>query len=174
MMTDYQFPWEYNFPPFFTIQINQDTRRAQLDAWRALVCNYCNHNNIFQLDIRSALNHQLFQNKAINRSLTKESLNVILEDLREHGNLEWIDKDHTEFYIHWKSPSQWAQLLYAHANKKSLTNTVCTFYELTGDDPSGEFYGLDENVLKKAIQILEKQGKAALISFDGNEGVKFL
>jgi len=131
---------------------------------------------IYQMETRAALTHPLFNNTTINRQLSSESLMAILENLHEHGNLEWIDKGKAAFFIHWKSPNQWAQLLYAHAVEKGLTNSVCTFYELTsGDDAAGkDFFGLDETVLKKAITVLEKQGKAALISFDGNEGVKFL
>lgn len=127
------------------------------------------------MESKTALNHPLFHNKTIGRQLTSEGLSIVLEDLREHGNLEWVDKTKTQFYIHWKTSAEWAQILHSHASDNGLLNTVCTFYELVGDDAQGkEFYGLDENVLKKALQHLERQGKAALISFDGNEGVKFL
>jgi len=127
------------------------------------------------METKSALNQPLFHNKSINRQLTNEALMVVLDDLAAHGNLEWTDKSKSSFYVHWKSPTEWAQMLYSHASEKGLINTVCTFYELTGDDVKGkEFYGLDATVLKKALQHLERQGKAALINFDGNEGVKFL
>ena len=36
-----------------------------------------------------------------------------------------------------------------------------------------EFHGLDDWLLKRALETLEKQRKAELILFDGNEGVKF-
>lgn len=174
-MSSFVYPWEYNFPPFFTIQPNQDTRRAQLSKWRSLVLNYCMANKIYSMETKTASNHPLFYNKAIGRQLTSEGLSVVLEDLREHGNLEWGDKGKAQFYVHWKTVGEWAQILHHHASESGLLNTVCTFYELVGDDAQGkEFYGLDENVLKKALQHLEGQGKAALISFDGNEGVKFL
>lgn len=128
------------------------------------------------METRAALNHPLFNNATINRQLSNESLMAVLDNLQEQGNLEWMDKTKSAFYIHWKSPNQWAQLIYAHAVEKGMTNTVCTFYELTsGDDAVGkEFYGLDGTVLKMALQVLEKQGKAALFSHDGSEGVKFL
>ncbi|KAI1288325.1 Vacuolar protein-sorting-associated protein 25 [Halotydeus destructor] len=175
-MPEFTFPWEYNFPPFFTLQPNQDTRKAQLDAWRSLVLNYSKHHKVYSMDIKAALNHPLFKNTAINRQLTKEGLSIVLEYLREQGNLDWLDKERTHFLVYWKSPVQWAQLLYAHAVDSGLTNSVCTFYELTqGDDAAGkEFEGLDDQVLIKALQYLEKQGKAVLISHDGSEGVKFL
>jgi hypothetical protein len=56
-------------------------------------------------------------------------------------------------------------------------NTIVTFYELTqGEDSVKEsFYGLDKDVLIKALQALETQGRAVLIDVDGEHGgVKFL
>ena len=79
-----------------------------------------------------------------------------------------------------------------------MTNTVCTFYELTqGDDVQNqgiekcylnlryswnmyfifqlnlEFFGLDQSLLLKALKTLEALKRAELILFGGNEGVKF-
>lgn len=36
-----------------------------------------------------------------------------------------------------------------------------------------EFTGLDENVLVKALKLLEARGKAEIIALDENSGVKF-
>lgn len=175
-MSEFNFPWEYQFPPFFTIQPNQETRKAQLSAWRSLVVNYTCHHKLYNMEVADAANHPLFCNKQINRSLTQEGLAIVLEDLEKHGHLEWADKNKSKFLIHWKSIGQWANLLYDYASQNGLTNTVCTFYELTQSDQAvgTELYGLDEAVLKKAVQDLEKRGKAILISIDGSEGVKFL
>lgn len=38
---------------------------------------------------------------------------------------------------------------------------------------TSEFYGLDQEVLLRALQVLESQKKAEIISFDDNQGVKF-
>lgn len=166
----FEYPWQYNFPPFFTIQPNLETRAAQLDAWKSLVLSYCQHHKISILDIKQALNTPLFANKELNRQLNSEGLSIILKYIEESGNLEWINSDKTMCYIYWKRPSEWANNLYKWACDKSLQNSVCTFYEILSD---GEFAGLEEAVLRKAILILQDNGKAALIDFDGSEGVKF-
>lgn len=175
-MAQFTFPWEYQFPPFFTIQPNEETRKAQLSAWRSLVINYTSHHRIYNMDIADAANHPLFNNKEINRSLTHEGLMTVLEDLQKHGHIEWTDKNKSKFLIHFKSIGQWANLLYDYATQNGLTNTVCTFYELTQSDQvvGTDLHGLDEAVLKKAVQDLEKRGKAVLIAVEGSEGVKFL
>lgn len=77
-----------------------------------------------------------------------------------------------------------------------LNNTICTVFELqSGDDTTSqgnlitvssalnsifsikEFHGIDLNVLHRALKLLEKQGKAEIISgsaSDGSDaGVKF-
>ena len=51
--------------------------------------------------------------------------------------------------------------------------SVIKLTPLTHHDNFAEFHGLDDWLLKRALQTLEKQRKAELMSFDGNEGVKF-
>ena len=36
-----EWPWQYSFPPFFTLQPHRDPRTKQMEAWRHLVLNYC-------------------------------------------------------------------------------------------------------------------------------------
>lgn len=175
-MSEFPSPWEYNFPPFFTIQPNADTRNAQLQAWRSFVLAYCTSQKIYSMQVADALTHPLFQNKQLGRGLTDEGLNTVLADLQKHGHLEWTDKRRTKFLIHWKTVNQWAKMIYEHATDCGLTGSVCTFYELTQADEvrDKEFHGLDDSVLRKALQVLEQEGKAVLINFEGSDGVKFL
>lgn len=175
-MSTFEWPWQYNFPPFFTIQPNLETRKAQMAAWRTLFLNYCNDKKIYSIEVKQIINEPIFKNQSINRQLSNEAIQTVLEDVHQHGNLEWLDKNHTKALVYWKSPSEWGKLIYNWANEKSLINTVCTFYEiLYGDDTVDcEFHGLDEQIFKNALQSLENENKAVVISFDGNQGVKFL
>ena len=34
-------PWQYSFPPFFTLQPHAPTREKQIQAWKYLVISYC-------------------------------------------------------------------------------------------------------------------------------------
>jgi hypothetical protein len=36
-----EWPWQYSFPPFFTLQPHAPTREKQLEAWKHLVLSYC-------------------------------------------------------------------------------------------------------------------------------------
>lgn len=62
----FQWPWQYSFPPFFTIQPNSDTRQKQLEAWCALVLNYHKSQKLYILDVGEAYDKPLFFNQKIN------------------------------------------------------------------------------------------------------------
>uniref|UniRef100_A0A8B9Z2R5 Vacuolar protein-sorting-associated protein 25 n=1 Tax=Buteo japonicus TaxID=224669 RepID=A0A8B9Z2R5_9AVES len=60
-------------------------------------------------------------------------------------------------------------------SKNGLTNSVFTLYELaSGDDTENEeFHGLDETMLLRALQALQQEHKAEIITLDDGRGVKF-
>ncbi|GAA54600.1 ESCRT-II complex subunit VPS25 [Clonorchis sinensis] len=173
--TQFEWPWQYNFPPFFTLQPNIETRRKQLEAWCQLVVAYFKQRNVFTVSVASLRDPTcpLFHNKQLERSANSELITSVLEELHKHGNLEWIDKSHTNARIIWRTPEEWASLISSWARASGHGNSVCTLFELTdGEDTEHEpFHGLDRTVLIQALQCLEKRGEAALM---GEEGVKFL
>jgi ESCRT-II complex subunit VPS25 len=168
-----EFPWQHNFPPFYTLQPNLESRKKQLEAWRTIVLDYCQRRSLTSLDLREAAQSELFNNTSIQRRLTDEALRAVFKELEAKGNLEWNDKAQTRCNIYWRSPGEWGSLIYNFVKQKGATNTVCTFYELTeGPDVVGQpFHGLDETLLIKSLKTLELQKKAEI--FDNNEGVKF-
>ena len=168
-------PWQYSFPPFFTIQPNIDTRKKQLEAWCDLVLTVQKGRKSYSLDVAEAQN-SIFCNKDIDRKLPLDGVNMVLEELRKKGHLEWKDpRTKKECLIMWRTPEEWGKLIYKYVTNNSMTNSVCTLFELSsGDDTeTEEFHGIEMWLLKRALQTLEAEGKAELMSFDGNEGVKF-
>lgn len=165
-----------DFPPFYTIQPNLETRKAQLEAWRSLILDFCQQQNIHQLHLRDWLNKPPFYNETIDRRLSLESLKLIISSLVERRFAEWVDKDKETCLIYSRPPEQWAEIVYNYVKEKSLQNTILTFYELLEGDSTmdREFHQLDETIFLKALKILEKAGKAAVIEMDGNKGVKFV
>lgn len=177
-MTTFNYPWEYNFPPFFTIQPNLETRKTQLEAWRSLIIDFCQHHNIHQLHLRDCLNKPPFCNQEIDRKLSLESLRLVINSLVEKKYASWLDsnKDKETCLIYSKPPEKWAEIIYNYVKEKCLQNTIMTFYELLeGESTSGqEFHQLDEIIFLRALKVLEREGKAAVIELDGNKGVKFV
>uniref|UniRef100_A0A8C2A8U1 Vacuolar protein-sorting-associated protein 25 n=1 Tax=Cyprinus carpio TaxID=7962 RepID=A0A8C2A8U1_CYPCA len=135
----FEWPWQYNFPPFFTLQPNVDTRQKQLAAWCSLVLSYCRHQKLYTLDVLEAQESPVFNNKKIERKLSVEAIQVVFEELRKKGNLEWLDKNKSRCLIMWRRPEEWGKLIYQWVSKNGMVNSVFTLYELAnGDDTEKE------------------------------------
>ncbi|XP_075767608.1 vacuolar protein-sorting-associated protein 25 isoform X1 [Pelodiscus sinensis] len=135
----FEWPWQYRFPPFFTLQPNVDTRQKQMTAWCSLVLSYCRLNKLYTMTVLEAQESPLFNNRKLQRKLPMESIQVVLEELRKKGNLEWLDKNKSTFLIMWRRPEEWGKLIYQWVSKNGLTNSVFTLYELSnGDDTANE------------------------------------
>lgn len=88
--------------------------------------------------------------------------------------------------IYYRPPSGWADVIHAWIVSQGLTNSIMTLYELTtGGDlaHTTEFYELDRGMLRRALAVLVKQGKAQVFKGsaqagggvgDDGDGVKFL
>ncbi len=83
-----QFPEFYSFPPFFTIQPVLATKEKQLALWRDLIVRY--H---MQYKLKNLVVHEcpLWKNEDIGRSLDKEAMTTIMDDLVLQGYGEWVD-----------------------------------------------------------------------------------
>ena len=171
-MSTFSWPWQYDFPPFFTIQKNSDTKLKQLEAWAALVLNYHKHHRILKIRLSDHMSSELFYNKSIDRRLDSEAVLQVMKYLHKKGNIEWEDKQQTSCIILWHTLIEWSELIYKWAEQGGYVNTVLTIHELLeGDDTVGEeFHGLQNWFLIKILKVLEGKRKAELI---GEEGVKF-
>ncbi|XP_043217572.1 vacuolar protein-sorting-associated protein 25-like [Amphibalanus amphitrite] len=171
-MTEFEWPWQYQFPPFFTLQPNTETRQKQVSAWRSLILSYCRHHGVYALDVAQCAQSPLFSNVAIKRRLSEETIQTVLDDLATLGHAEWTDKAKRRCLVLWRSPAEWGQLIYGWAVDSGLVGSVCTLYELThGDHLTDQpFHGLCEELLVRALGSLQAAGKAELMD---NEGVKF-
>mmetsp|Transcript_6704 Transcript_6704/g.14880 ORF Transcript_6704/g.14880 Transcript_6704/m.14880 type:complete len:182 (-) Transcript_6704:24-569(-) len=172
---DFELPDFYYFPPFFTIQPVLSTREKQLGQWRELILKY--HTD---LKIKTLILHEcpLFSNPTIQRSLSPAEIQVVLSDFISSGHGEWEDPaQKTRCKILWRKPDQLASDLYEWAVKNGYLGSVCTLYELhSGEDVNGmSFQGADEELIRRALKILEDQGKCTLFRGDTSEedGIKF-
>ncbi|KAM3720776.1 Vacuolar protein-sorting-associated protein [Dirofilaria immitis] len=173
----FKWPWQYEFPPFFTLQTTLETREKQLEAWSRLVVDYCQFHKIYTVDLADISNSELFINSTLNRKLSLDAIRIVFDYLENTRHIDWLDKGKNRCHIYWRRPEEWAILIYEWAVSNSLLNTPCTLYEITqGDDVTQEsFYGLDKDVLLKSLAVLVEQRRAQLLNIGtGTEGVKFL
>jgi ESCRT-II complex subunit VPS25 len=59
------------------------------------------------------------------------------------------------------------------ATKTGQLNTILTFYEISNPPVSSALSGIPESLLRSAIAILVKGGRAQLISISDGDGVRF-
>jgi len=100
-----------------------------------------------------------------------------MQDFIASGHGEWQDDRKTVCRILWRKPEQLAADIYHWAQANGHVGAVCTVYELhSGEDVSGmSFQGADEELLRRALQILQDQGKCTVFKGDTSEedGIKF-
>lgn len=174
-MAEISWPWQYNFPPFFTIQPHSETKAKQLEAWQTLITDYLKATKQSTIDIRESHSSPLFHNAEISRKLSQEAILTILEDMSKNGRAAPIDKSKNLWEIYWHSLDEWGNMVYNWACNNGMNNSVCTLFELREGDNTvnEEFHGLDMNVLLKALKSLEMKGRCELMEFDNSQGVKF-
>uniref|UniRef100_A0A8C0XLY8 Vacuolar protein-sorting-associated protein 25 n=1 Tax=Castor canadensis TaxID=51338 RepID=A0A8C0XLY8_CASCN len=163
------------FPSPGRLQPNVDTRQKQLAAWCSLVLSFCRLHKQSSMTVMEAQESPLFNNVKLQRKLPMESIQIVLEELRKKGNLEWLDKNKSSFLIMWRRPEEWGKLIYQWVSRSGQNNSVFTLYELTNgeDTEDEEFHGLDEATLLRALQALQQEHKAEIITISDGRGVKF-
>lgn len=142
--------------------------------WRELILRYhtC-------LKIKTLVVHDcpLWKNPKIQRSLSPEDVSIVMQDFINSGHGEWQDTNKTVCRILWRRPEQLATDIYEWAIAHGYINAVCTVYELhSGEDVHGmSFQGADEELLRRALSILESQGKCTIFKGEtsSEDGIKF-
>ncbi|XP_017146961.2 vacuolar protein-sorting-associated protein 25 [Drosophila miranda] len=172
-MTEFQWPWEYTFPPFFTLQPHEETRQKQLKVWTDLFLKYLKQTNKFSLSINEQ-SLPLFHNESIQRRLSPELILVILEQLQRSGHATALDKRRQEWQVYWYTLEAYGNMVYDWIQETGQTNSICTLYEIASGESTTQmdFHGVDESVLLNALRLLEEKGRCELIEIDGSHGVK--
>jgi ESCRT-II complex subunit VPS25 len=167
-----------DFPPFYTLQPVLATREKQLELWRQIILKQLTANTTSMvIDLPT---YSLFTNSKINRSMDLQSRQAVGDSLCQFGQGEWEDpQTKTRLRIYSKTPEVFASIVYEWAKSTARVGEgISTFYEIhSGEDSEGtELMGIHEEVLMKALKILEKQNKVQL--FPGQTmdetGVKFM
>jgi ESCRT-II complex subunit VPS25 len=172
--SSFKFPSIYEFPPFFTKQVNEQTWKSQLSYWDSLILSYCQHHRQWRVSIHDK---NLFENSKIQRVVKPETAKLIFEYMVSKGHAEWQGtKDCILVYV--KTPEQWAADIKQWIDGTGQNGSVVTLYELTEGDyaSSQEFAGLDPTILKKAVDVLVQQGSAVIMKGTDGQimGVKML
>lgn len=182
----FEFPKIYSFPPFYTRQQNATILENQLNAWTELVLQYCEYYGVYSLlPHGTILSRQeatseippLFQNKQLDRAVLDEFLHDIFNHLiHKVSRAEYINpkKQDEGILIYWRTPAEWAKVLYDYVDRTGQLGTVLTVYELTQLEelaPTDTLKGIDIKLFEKAVDVLVKQGKAQVLRAEDGSGI---
>jgi len=81
-------------------------------------------------------------------------------------------KQNRSVLLYWRSPDEWAETLHTWATATGQLNTILTFYDITDPPVESELTGIPMSLLRKAIFILGKTGRAQIIGVADGEGVR--
>jgi len=151
------------------------TRQKQLALWRELIIKYHTQHKLKTLVVHEC---PLWNNESIGRKLDRSSIDVITKDLVDSGHGEWLDEEtQTALRILWRKPEELATDIYEWASATGNIGGICTLYELhSGEDVNGmSFQGIDEELLRRALAILEDEGKCTVFQGEtsSEDGIKF-
>lgn len=146
-----------------------------MDLWCELILRYHTTSKIRTLAVHEC---PLWKNDDIGRELDQNAIDVVMSKFVESGHGEWEDPDiKTRCRILWRKPEELASDIYDWAEANGYINSIATLYELhSGEDVNGmSFEGADEELLRRALSILEDQGKCTIFKGEtsSEDGIKF-
>ncbi|KAK2465713.1 hypothetical protein APHAL10511_002257 [Amanita phalloides] len=172
-------PSIHSAPPFFTEQPNLATQAAATDHWIQLILSYASHRKLFFLKIEDAETggndwDEVLRNDRINRKILPLHLLHLMEAMIKKNVASYEPPKQTRsVMLYWKAPEEWAEVLHNWATSTGQLNTILTYYDITDPPVESELTNIPTPLLKKAITILIKAGKAQVIGISEGEGVRF-
>jgi len=176
----YTLPSIHNFPPFFTQQPNPTTQATQTDHWIRLIVSYARARRLFTIrvedaDVKGSGDwYEVMHNPEINHSLSPTYLATIFSTMVNQNSAAWEPQKQTRsVLLYWRRPEEWAEVLHGWVTNTGQINTILTFYEIQEPAVASELQGIPVSLLRKAIAILSKTGRAQLIDGTEEGGVRF-
>ncbi len=178
----FPYPKIHTFPPFYTLQPNLTTRTSQLRKWSRLIQRHARHHHLYKLSLATALESPLFKNTSLRKRLSAHDAREIVEWMTsEEGGrrAEWVGgsegKGGGTFWVFWKRPEEWADVVAEWVEATGQKNMVLTLYELVSGEMSvgQDFHGMDAELLRRSLNVLVKRGKAQVFGSEDQQGVKF-
>ncbi|KAA1470195.1 ESCRT-II complex vps25 subunit [Dentipellis sp. KUC8613] len=171
-------PSIHSAPPFFTQQPNPTTQATVTEQWTRLILSYARHRNLFAMRVEDAETiggdwDEILRNERIRRRLLPSHLSYILSSMVSKNLASYEPAKQTRsVLLHWRLPEEWAEVLHEWATSTGQLNTILTFYEIMEPAIPSPLSGIPVPLLRNAIGVLGKTGRAQIISIADGEGVR--
>ena len=116
---------------------------------------------------------EILRNERINRRILPSYLESILAAMVTKNQAAFEPPKQTRAaIIFWRTPEEWADVLYTWAVATGQLNTILTFYEIADPPVPSPLSGIPIPLLRRAVSFLVKSNKAQVISVADGEGVR--
>ncbi|KAF8317136.1 winged helix DNA-binding domain-containing protein, partial [Clavulina sp. PMI_390] len=166
----FKLPSIHSWPPFFTQQRNPTTLAKQTQFWTRLILNYARDRRLFILHLQDAEQRSgtewsdIIYNPRIKRILKRKHLEDIMRSMVALGDAAYEPERQTSaILVYWRRPEQWAETIHEWVSQTGQLNTILTFYELVQPEITTELSGLPIPLLRRALAVLVKSGRAQII-----------
>jgi len=166
-------------PITYSQQPNTATQAVFTEQWTRLLLAYARHHRLFTLRLEDAEVlggewDEVLRNPRINRRLMPNHLAQLIGVMVDK-NLAVYEpaKPSRAALLYWRSPEEWADVLYEWVTNTGQLNTILTFYEISDPPVPSALSGIPDSLLRSAISVLTKSGRAQLISISDGDGVRF-
>ncbi|EJU03621.1 ESCRT-II complex vps25 subunit [Dacryopinax primogenitus] len=176
-------PSIHSWPAFFTYQPNPRTFSTQREHWTTLILTYARFARIWELkvgDVDDAASGgvwgEVLHNPRLKppRTIGRKMLQILLEQLiEEERALPDPPKQSSSVILCWRTIPEWAGILHDWAVTTGQTNTILTLFEISNPQVPSDLSGMPEPLLRRAIALLQKTGKAQVIEGADGGGVRF-
>ncbi|KAF9014096.1 ESCRT-II complex subunit-domain-containing protein [Cyathus striatus] len=177
--TGFLLPSIHSAPPFFTQQPNSSTHAIALEQWIKLILSYARHRKLFTLRVDDAEEADsdwtpVLRNERINRRVLPPYLFAIIAAMVTKNVAAYEPpKQDRSVLLYWRLPEEWAEVLHEWVASTGQLNTILTFLDITDPPLESPLTNIPAPLLRKAISILAKTGRAQLIGIADGEGVRF-
>ncbi|KAH9951119.1 ESCRT-II complex vps25 subunit [Amylocystis lapponica] len=159
-------------------QPNPATQATVTEHWTRLILSYARHRQLFVLRVEDAEKaggawDEILRNDRIHRRLLPSHLAFVLAQMvsADHASYE-PPKQARSVLLHWRRPEEWAEVLHAWATDTAQLNTILTFDDIVDPPVPSPLSNLPIPLLRRAIGILAKSGRAQMIAVADGEGVR--
>mmetsp|Transcript_1711 Transcript_1711/g.3965 ORF Transcript_1711/g.3965 Transcript_1711/m.3965 type:complete len:186 (+) Transcript_1711:40-597(+) len=161
-------PKLFAFPPFFTIQPVQATRKKQLEVWVEWIRDFQKSNGQTSIIISQAASKigPPFANPDIKRKLNERGIRCVLDALCSKGYAFWEDEKKEICHTTSKTLEEWKKIILTWAKDNGQFDRMSTFNEFRTEHDDAAFHKLEPRVLHEIFKNLEKNGSATLIPGD--------
>ncbi|EPQ56308.1 ESCRT-II complex, vps25 subunit [Gloeophyllum trabeum ATCC 11539] len=172
-------PSIHSAPPFFTQQPNPNTQKIVTETWSRLILSYARHRNLFFIRVEDAETQgsewdEILRNDRIKRRLLPSHLSYILSEMVAKNQAVYEPPKQTRsVLLYWRLPEEWAEVLHQWVTSTGQLTTILTFYEITDPPVPSPLTGIPVVLLRKAIAVLAKTGRAQIIAVADGEGARF-